>query len=92
MVSLEVTMQAFILHLMLLLLDRPFLMERFFRYSKADVDRLINNLGNIDWHKVIDGKSKDDAWCTFRYTFLSCIHKYVASRKAVRSPKSLGLL
>ena len=57
----------------------------FLQYSKADVDGLRNNLGNIDWHKVIGGKSIDDAWCAFCDTFLSCIHKYVPSRKAKKS-------
>ena len=33
------------------------------------------------------GKSIDDAWCAFRDTLLSCIHKYVPSRKAKKKPK-----
>ena len=54
----------------------------FLQYSKADTDGLWNELSSTDWHKIIDGKNINDAWCAFRDYFLARVHKYVPQRKA----------
>ena len=60
-------------------------------YKKADFVGFRNELSGIDWIKLLEPLSADEAWCTFRDKLLECENRYVPWKKSMCTPKPIWM-